>query len=294
MSVSVIIPAHNEAARIGPVVRAALQYADEVLVVDDGSADGTGTVAEMAGARVIRQANAGYIAAVKRGFREAQGEVVVTMDGDGEHRAKDIPRLVAPILSGEADLVLGARPHVARFSERFLNWLTRLRVKEISDTGTGFRALRRDLALRLELRGRCICGISILEPVALGARVVETPIALSRTDKPRRVAWFHLPQVWYVLRWLLQGSRGEREWKMEERRGEMRSDMAVVDVIYERVKSFPEARQKQVLDFVDYLLYKSGQEDRSWMEMSLRSALRGLEDEVWPDYGVEDLREQWI
>jgi len=74
----------------------------------------------------------------------------------------------------------------------------------------------------------------------------------------------------------------------------MRSDMAVADLIYDKVKSFPEARQNQVLDFVDYLFYKSGQEDRLWMEMSLRLALRGLEDEVWPDYGIEDLREQWI
>jgi len=82
---------------------------------------------------------------------------------------------------------------------------------------------------------------------------------------------------------------GKRRW-----RGEMRSDMAVADVIYEKVKSFPKARQEQVLDFVDYLFYKSGQEDRLWMEMSLRLALRGLEDEVWPDYGIEDLREQWV
>lgn len=74
----------------------------------------------------------------------------------------------------------------------------------------------------------------------------------------------------------------------------MRSDMAVADLIYDKVKSFPEARQNQVLDFVDYLFYKSGQEDRLWMEMSLRLALRGLEDEVWPDYGIEDLREQWV
>ena len=213
MSVSVIIPAYNEAARIGPVVRAALQYADEVLAVDDGSSDGTAREARDAGARVVRQDNAGYIAAVKHGFREARGEVVVTMDGDGEHRPEDILRLVAPILSGEADLVLGARPHVARPSERFLNWLTRLRVKEISDTGTGFRALRRDLAVRLELRGRCICGISVLESVALGARVAEVTIGLSRTDKPRRVAWFHVPQVWYVLRWLLQESGGARVWR---------------------------------------------------------------------------------
>ena len=205
MTVSVIIPAYNEAARIGPVVRGAVQHADEVLVVDDGSDDGTGEVAAQEGARVLRQANAGYIAAVKRGFREALGDVVVTMDADGEHRAEDIPRLVAPILKGEADLVLGARPHIARPTERFLNWLTRLRVKGISDTGTGFRALRRELAVRLELEGRCICGVSVLEPVALGARVTEVSIELRNIEKPRRIAWYHLEQTVWVLRWLVRG-----------------------------------------------------------------------------------------
>jgi glycosyltransferase involved in cell wall biosynthesis len=201
MDVSVIIPAYNEAARIGPVIRAARQYADEVLVVDDGSADETGMVAEAAGARVVRQANAGYIAAVKRGFREAWGEIVVTMDADGEHRADDIPRLVAPIRDGVADLVLGARSHVARPSERFLNWLTNFRVR-VHDSGTGFRALRRELAVRLQLEGRCICGVSVLEPVALGAHIVEVPIELVHVEKPRRIAWYHLAQLLYVLKWL--------------------------------------------------------------------------------------------
>jgi glycosyltransferase involved in cell wall biosynthesis len=206
MEISLVIPAYNEAGAIAAVVRGALPYADEVLVVDDGSTDDTAAAAQAAGARVIRQANAGYISAIKHGFREAQGDIVVTMDADGEHRAQDIPRLVAPILEGEADLVLGTRPHVARPSERFLNWLTSLRV-DVSDSGTGFRALRRGLALKLELDGRCICGISVLEPVALGARIAEVPIELATVDKPRRIAWFHVPQVWHVLKWLVKPHR---------------------------------------------------------------------------------------
>ncbi len=206
MSVSVVIPAYNEAPRVGRVVRDALTYADEVIVVDDGSADGTAQVAAQAGARVIRQANAGYISAIKRGFQEARGDVVVTMDADGEHRAQDIPRLIQPILDDKADLVLGRRPQIIRFSERLLNGLTRLRVGGVGDTGTGFRAMRRDLAIRLKLQARCICGVSVLEPVSMGARVTEVPIQLTRVDKPRRVAWFHVPQTWHVLRWLLKPS----------------------------------------------------------------------------------------
>lgn len=193
-----VIPVSNEEGRIKDVVRSAVRYADEVLVVDDGSTDRTAIVAEAVGACVIQRVSTGYIAAIKHGFREASGDVVVTMDGDGEHQAKDIPRPVQPIRDGKADLVLGQRPEVIRLSERFLNWLAGFRVK-VRDSGTGFRALRRDL----ELNGRCICGISVLEPAAMGARIVEVPIELQGVEKPRPIAWFHLPQVWYVLRWLL-------------------------------------------------------------------------------------------
>jgi glycosyltransferase involved in cell wall biosynthesis len=206
MEISLVIPAYNEAGAIAAVVRGALPYADEVLVVDDGSTDDTAAAAQAAGARVIRQANAGYISAIKHGFREAQGDIVVTMDADGEHRAQDIPRLVALVSEGAADLALGVRPHIARPSERFLNWLANLRV-DVSDSGTGFRALRRGLALKLELDGRCICGISVLEPAALGARIAEVSIGLATVHKPRQIAWFHVPQVWHVLKWLVKPHR---------------------------------------------------------------------------------------
>jgi glycosyltransferase involved in cell wall biosynthesis len=203
------MPAYNEAPRIGKTVREARGYAGEVVVVDDGSVDRTAEEAERAGARVIRQRKAGYIASIKRGFCEARGEVVVTMDADGEHRAQDIPRLMAPILEDEADLVLGVRSHIPRLSERFLNWLTNFKVK-VSDSGTGFRALRRTLALKLELKGRCICGISVLEPATMGARIAEVTVRMREVDKPRRIAWFHVPQVWYVLRRLALFSRCSR------------------------------------------------------------------------------------
>ena len=85
----------------------------------------------------------------------------------------------------------------------YWNWLTGFRLK-VSDSGTGFRALCRDLALQLKLEGRCICGISVLEPAAIGVRVVEVPIELARVEKPRRIAWFHALQVWYVVKWLLR------------------------------------------------------------------------------------------
>lgn len=55
------------------------------------------------------------------------------------------------------------------------------------------------------MKGRCICGVSVLEPAALGARIVEVPIELTCLAKPRRAAWYHIPQLFYVLRWLVRG-----------------------------------------------------------------------------------------
>lgn len=204
MKITVVIPAHNEANRIGPVVQETNRHVDEVIVIDDGSTDETGEEAERAGAKVIsNRCEKGYIGAIKTGFKEAQSEIVVTLDADGEHDPGEIPKLIEPILRGEADLVLGQREEIARPSEKLLNWLTNLRVK-VRDSGTGFRALKRALALQLELKGRCTCGVFVLEAAALGARITEVPISINPIDKERKPAWYHLRQLFYVLRWLLK------------------------------------------------------------------------------------------
>jgi len=209
---SAIIPAYNEEARIADTVRAVSCYVDEVIVVDDASHDDTAAVAEAAGARVVRQpSNVGYIAAIKRGFREAQGDVVVTIDADGEFPADAIPALVQPILDGRADMVQGHRNVIPRPSERFLNALAHLRA-DVGDSGTGLRALRRDLALQLQLDGACICGIFTLEALYYGARLVEVPVQLRSVDKPRCIAWYHLRQFFKLLPWVLwPGKMGDGE-----------------------------------------------------------------------------------
>jgi len=69
--------------------------------------------------------------------------------------------------------------------------------------------------------------------------------------------------------------------------------MAIADLIQDKVNWLSEPTQLEVLDFVDYLLHKSRQEDVLWSKLSLTSALRGLEDEEWPDYDDQDLKERW-
>lgn len=210
--ISVIIPAYNEAPRIARVIGEANQYADEIVVVDDASTDDTAAVAEAAGARVVRQqVNSGYVSAIQTGFRAAQGDVLVTLDADGEFDPADIPDLVAPILSGSASLVLGQRSSIHRPSERFLNWLAGLRVPGGLDSGTGLRALRRSLALELTWPGACICGISVLEPAAQGARITQVPVHLRPVDKPRRIAWYHVRQFFQLLPWLLRRSNRQNQ-----------------------------------------------------------------------------------
>ena len=148
---SVVIPAFNEADGIGDVVAALARSAawHEILVVDDGSADGTSAAAEAAGARVIRHPyNKGNGASVKSGIREATGEYVLIIDADGQHPPEDAARLVSRL--GEYDLVVGARVHstqatlARRLGNHLLNGLASyLTGRPIPDLTSGFRAARR-------------------------------------------------------------------------------------------------------------------------------------------------------
>jgi glycosyltransferase involved in cell wall biosynthesis len=152
---SVVIPAFNEAASIGEVVRdlAAAAPWREILVVDDGSSDETGAQAAAAGARVLRHPyNKGNGAAVKTGIREAAGAFILITDGDGQHRPADATRLVSHL--GSYDLVVGARSRethasvARRIGNATLNAIASfLTEQRIPDLTSGFRAARRDQLL---------------------------------------------------------------------------------------------------------------------------------------------------
>ena len=100
MRISIVLPAYNEEQSISSVLDdlLALRKDDEIIVVDDGSTDNTYAVAKASGVRVIRHPyNKGYGAALKTGLREAQADVVVFLDADGQHSPADIERIVEPI-----------------------------------------------------------------------------------------------------------------------------------------------------------------------------------------------------
>jgi glycosyltransferase involved in cell wall biosynthesis len=151
-SVSIVIPAYNEGAAITGVIailRGAAPW-HEIIVVDDGSADGTGDRACAAGAIVVRHPyNKGNGAAVKSGIRRATGEYILIVDGDGQHPPEDALRLVARL--GEYDLVVGARAGATqatltrKVGNTALNGLASyLTDREIPDLTSGFRGARRD------------------------------------------------------------------------------------------------------------------------------------------------------
>lgn len=150
-STSLVIPAFNEEHAVAPLVEALAAAAPwhEILVVDDGSTDGTGDRARAAGATVVRHPyNKGNGAAVKTGIRNATGEYVLIVDGDGQHRAADATRLVSFL--GEYDLVVGARSSRTQASTTrlmgngLLNRLASYLVgRHVPDLTSGFRAARR-------------------------------------------------------------------------------------------------------------------------------------------------------
>jgi glycosyltransferase involved in cell wall biosynthesis len=154
-----IVPAYNEEATIAEVVAEILDSdpSFEVLVVDDGSSDETAGCAQEAGARVLHlplnlgiggAVQAGYMYALERGF-----DVAVQVDGDGQHDARELGRLLDPVLSGRADLAIGTRfsgprayraPLARRLGIEMFAALVSLRVRQrMTDTTSGFRAVNR-------------------------------------------------------------------------------------------------------------------------------------------------------
>jgi len=164
VKVSFLIPAYNEAATIGEVLEriGALELDAEVIVVDDGSVDDTAAIAEAAGATVVRQANRGKGAAIRRAIAEAGGDIAVIQDADMEYDPAEVPDLIEPIVRGVADVVYGSRLRGGKPQRAFLFWhlvgnrflslvTNALYNTTLSDMETGYKAFRMDVLRSLKL-----------------------------------------------------------------------------------------------------------------------------------------------
>jgi hypothetical protein len=209
-----VIPAYNEEGSIEAVLERmpseVLGLETKVLVVVDGATDGTAEVVhrlnQMAVAHTI---NRGGGSALKVGYeiaREDGAEIVVTLDADGQHCPEDLPRLVEPIVKGEADVVNGSRMLGSYEKDNQLratgvvlfNWLVSLlTLTRITDCSSGFRAIRVPALARIELRQKQFHASELLiDAIRKGLRVVEVPITVRRrlTGESKKPGSF-----WYGL-----------------------------------------------------------------------------------------------
>lgn len=206
---TVVIPAHNEQAMVGAVVREVIcqldglelaGFASEVLVVDDGSRDATFQEARRAGACVLRHViNCGLGAAIGTGFQAALrrgATIVVTLDADGQHDPRDIPQLIAPILNDTADVVIGSRllaqaaqatgmpldRQLINWGANVITWL--LFGAWTTDSQSGLRALNRRALEQIHIKTNRmeVASEIIAETSRRRLRLAEVPIAAVYTD----------------------------------------------------------------------------------------------------------------
>lgn len=211
MRVSFLVPAYNEASTIVEILErvSALDLDKQIVVVDDGSTDGTGDLAERwrdgrDDVIIIRQENRGKGAAIRAAIPHTDGEIAVIQDADLEYDPSDVPALIEPIERGVADVVFGSRLSGGRpqraylfwhlVGNRFLSLLTNLLFNTtISDMETGYKAFRIEVLRSLDLRQDDF-GIEpeiTAKVCKRGLRVYELPIAYyGRTyAEGKKITW---------------------------------------------------------------------------------------------------------
>jgi glycosyltransferase involved in cell wall biosynthesis len=192
------IPAYNEEGRIAKVIIETMAHVDQVLVCNDGSHDSTAKIAEKLGAVVVsHERNYGYGAAIRSLFekaREMQADIVVTLDGDGQHNPSDIPSMIQPLIDNQADIVVGSRflPNAKGSTDqtssyrRFgINTITKISnavsQSKLTDSQSGFRAYRKEAINVIEVteQGMGASTEIIFKAHMHNLKIVEVPITVT-------------------------------------------------------------------------------------------------------------------
>jgi glycosyltransferase involved in cell wall biosynthesis len=221
---SIVVPVYNEASTAGQIVhrldKALNGISYEIVVIDDGSTDGTIDQIEGINHDSVRifthLVNQGKGAALQTGFRECGGEIIVIQDADLEYDPKDIPRLIQPIIDGKADVVFGSRFHgevqrvhlyYHRIGNAVLTFLSNLMTNlNLSDMECGYKAFRRDVIENFEIKEtRFGVEPEITAKVAKrGYRVYEVPVSYSGRDysEGKKIGWKDaFRALWCIIRY---------------------------------------------------------------------------------------------
>jgi glycosyltransferase involved in cell wall biosynthesis len=213
--VTVVIPTRDEEGLIGEIIDAVRPACDEVLVVDGHSKDRTREFAQAHEARVVLDHGKGKGEALRLALEEATGEIVVFIDADGSHDPRDIPALVAPIASGDADMVIASRgrggsDELHGTIEQFIRYvgsqLITLAINyrwnvRLTDSQNGFRALRRDVGRRLGLTSNLttIEQEMLMKALKGGFRVTE--IASHEYERRWGTSKVVVWKLWFAYGW---------------------------------------------------------------------------------------------
>lgn len=204
-----MIPAYNEEKTIAKVILTTGKFVSKVIVVDDGSADLTGEIAERMGAITLRhRSNEGKGAALRTGVEYAKKEsfdILVTLDADSQHDPNDIPRVVEPLLQKSADIVIGVRqmdssvmPRDRIAGNKIFDVMTNKNGSKIRDTQSGFRAYTFDALNKIKFieNGMAVESQTFVDALNSGLKIKEVPVFTTYEGiAPKRSRVRHFSQV---------------------------------------------------------------------------------------------------
>jgi glycosyltransferase involved in cell wall biosynthesis len=206
--ISVVLAARDEATSLAKLlsqIRKVVPKSVEVIVVDDCSNDSTSRVAELGGALVLRnRSRLGQTASLRKGLSVAKGNIIITMDADGEHDPRDIPRLMRALKRNGQCLAVGRRVALPRVSERLLSMFLGP-VLGVSDIICGFRAIPREILNVVDFDRHETWGVKFLLSCSnRGVRILEVPLSKSTARASARIGGKVLGNL-KVIRCLIVG-----------------------------------------------------------------------------------------